>query len=96
MIDNNTKVKCQWCQVEYTAEEWNKNTLNECKSREMRRAFKAIFDPKVFSKNSKNFYKCPNCGMWSKGNQLIPLDEKGEKLKGLGGYPVMRVTDKEY
>ena len=96
MIENKTIVKCQWCQADHTAEEWNDITLGECKSREMRRAFKAIFDVKVFGKNSKSFYKCPSCGMWSRGNQLIPLGEDGKKLPGLGGSPVMKVTDKEY
>ena len=96
MIEHNTKVKCQWCQIDNTAEEWNNTTLSECKSRGMRRAFKPIFDIKVFGKNSKHFFKCPSCGMWSRGNQLLPLDESGAKIKGLGGYPVMTVTDREY
>ena len=95
LINKQAKIRCQWCQFEFTAEKWNDTTFKECKSREMRRAFKSIFDTKRFAKDSQNFYKCPHCDMWSRGNQLILLDDNGEVIKGIGGSPVMKLTDKD-
>lgn len=92
-IKKEDKVKCQWCEGIYEAETWNNETLKECKSREMKRAFKPIFNKQVWGKASQHFYKCPKCGMWSKGNQLVLLDDEGKRVKGLGGQPIMNITN---
>lgn len=92
-IKKEDKVKCQWCEGVYEAETWNDATLKECKSREMKRAFRPIYNKQVWSKTSQHFYKCPRCGMWSKGNQLILLDNEEKQVRGIGGQPIMRITN---
>lgn len=91
-INKDSLVECQWCNIKSKAIEWNDLTFAQCFTREMKRAFRNIYDIKVWGNNSKNFYKCPNCGMWSRGNQLILFDEAGEKTRGLGGRPIIRLT----
>ena len=91
-IGKDEKVKCQWCEGEFSAESWNDSTYSECKSREMKRAFRPIFNRQVWGKTSQHFYKCPRCGMWSKGNQLVLLDKNGKVVRGIGGQPVMKIT----
>lgn len=94
-IDKESSVKCPWCSRVSSAEIWNDNTLSECRSREMRRAFKSIYTTQVWGKTSQNFYKCPSCNSWSRGNELVLLDEHGEIVKGLGGVQVLRLIDQE-
>lgn len=90
-ISEDSKVKCQWCTATLEAKLWNENTFKQCSSREMRRAFKEIYRHSVWMKDSSFFYKCPNCGCWSRGSQLVLLDSKGEVVKGYGCEPVMKV-----
>ena len=92
-ISKDSKVKCQWCTGVDSAESWNTTTYNECTSREMRRAYKNIYIKSVWLKNSDHFYKCPNCGRWSRGSQLILLDNNDSIVKGLGCQPVMIVAN---
>ena len=91
-IDKESRVKCPWCLGDYEANTWNEETYGECKSREMRRAFKPIFDIKVWGDHSDHFYKCPSCGMWSKGNQLMLLDINNNVIKSIGCKPIIRVN----
>ena len=90
-IKGTDKVRCQWCNTDTAAKEWNDITYSECITREMKRAFKPIFDIKVWGKGSDHFYKCPKCGMWSKGNQLLLIRPDGSVQRGLGGFPVMTI-----
>lgn len=94
-VTEQDRVKCPWCLSDFEAISWNDNTFKECRSREMRRVFRDIYNPQVWGRSSDHYYKCPSCGMWSKGNQLILLDESGEPVKGMGGQPIVRVTSNQ-
>lgn len=88
-------MKCQWCNGVAEAEKWNSVTHSECTSREMKRAFRDIYKTSVWLKSSDHFYKCPNCGTWSRGSQLVLLNSKGEVIRGLGCEPIMTIKNKE-
>ncbi len=93
-IKQDSIVKCQWCAAHIKAKEWNDTTFKECTSREMKRAFKDIYEKSVWTKDSDHFYKCPNCGTWSRGAQLLLIDKNGETIKGFGGAPIMIISNK--
>lgn len=96
MITEDTKITCGWCNEVFTAEQWNDNSKKECYTREMRRAYKDIYNPKVFKQNTKPaWYKCPKCELWSKGSQLQIVDTKDEELLKLGGEPIIKSVDKD-
>lgn len=90
-IKRQSLVQCPWCSDIEKAEVWNDGTYKECKSREMRRAFKPLFELQVWSKKSQHFYKCPSCGIWSRGNQLKLIDEEGNVVKSVGGQPILKM-----
>lgn len=87
-ITEDSSVKCQWCRLVNTAKKWNDITYEQCISREMRRAFRSIYDMQVWGKDSDHFYKCPSCNIWSRGNQLILIDDEGNNVSGIGGQPI--------
>ena len=87
-LDPNLMIKCQWCNGEKTLDEWDKNTYAQCTSREMRRLYMHLHETKAFRRDSGKFYKCPICGQWLKGSQLIVVSDD-EKLKRLGGEPII-------
>lgn len=95
-IKEDSLIQCQWCGKNSEASEWNLNTFNQCYTREMRRAFKPVYNLKVWGRDSKNFYKCPKCGVWSRGNQLILLKDDGGTAENIGRNPVMKIlTNKD-
>ena len=94
-ITNDSMVRCQWCDEEYEAGEWNDNTFKACTSRSMRRSFKEITSPKAWEHNAKFFYKCPGCGQWLRGNQLVLLDSDGNIVHNMGGTPIFKVIKQE-
>lgn len=81
-------IKCQWCMGSSTLEEWDNTTYSNCTSREMRRAYMRLYTRKAYYENSGKFYKCPKCGKWLKGCQLIVHNNEGV-IKGIGGKPVI-------
>lgn len=85
------RVKCQWCLSDNAPKEWDSVTFSECKTREMKRSYKSIIN---IGSWYDTFYKCPNCGMWSKGSQLLVLDGNGNIKRGLGGEPIFKVSNK--
>lgn len=93
-ILKDSKIKCQWCSGVERAEIWNDKTFSECTTREMRRAFKEIYRTSVWMKGSNHFYKCPNCGSWSRGSQLVLLNKSDEVVKGLGCESVLTIKNK--
>lgn len=94
LVKENSQVKCQWCSGITDAKSWNAETFKQCSSREMKRAFKDIYNIQVWLKNSDNYYKCPKCGTWSRGNQLILLDNKGNIVRSVGNVPIMIIKPK--
>lgn len=88
-ITQESSVRCPWCSIETEAKQWNDLTLSYCTSREMKRAFRTIYDKQVWGRDSDHFYICPACKTWSRGNQLILLDEEGNQVKNIGGQPVI-------
>lgn len=89
-INKESMIECPWCNCSNLAEKWNNLTFEQCTTREMRRAFKDIYNLKVWGSESKNFYICPECKMWIRGNQLILLDDNNQRVKEIGGRAVMR------
>lgn len=92
-IDPSILIRCQWCNTDHTLEAWDSNTYAECKSREMRRLYTPLYETKAFNRQAEKFYKCPKCGMWSMGCQLVILSDD-PTLRKLGGYPIIRLSKK--
>ena len=90
-VNKNSIVKCQWCTKTARAQEWNDNSYKECTSREMRRDYRDIFDIRMWYKNSTHYYKCPHCSMWSRGDQLLLLDDNGGIVRSIGCQPILQV-----
>lgn len=89
MIGEDTSIECGWCNGISSAKEWNEGSLAECNTREMRRAFIEIYNPKVFkNKSKKSWYKCPKCSMWSSGTQL--RIRNNNQYENLGGEPIFK------
>lgn len=82
-------VRCQWCQADALAKEWNDGTFAACTSRELRRDFRPITYSKAWKRNAEFYYKCPNCGAWSRGDQLLVIDKDGKPVRGIGGSPLI-------
>lgn len=96
MIDKSEQIQCGWCGKSNTAENWNNNSKKECKSREMRRAYRDIFNEKVFVKGKKPaWYKCPHCSLWSKGSQLKIVNPTNPEHRRLGGEPIVRSVQRQ-
>lgn len=90
MIDKDTHIECGWCGGVETAETWNDNTFKECRSREEKRAYTEIYKKKTFKRSADTFYKCKNCGRWSRGCQLKIVDTDDKELLSLGGEPIVK------
>ena len=95
MVPVNAIVRCPWCMGEEPLETWDKATKDECKSRETKRAFRSLQNESVWKKESKHFYKCPNCGQWSRGNKLKIARTEDERLNALGGESLFEVKSAE-
>lgn len=94
-VKDDSMIRCQWCQGENTAKEWNDLTYSDCKSREMRRAFRNIKEPKAWEQDAKFYYRCPCCSQWLRGDQLILLDNDGEPVRGIGGSPIIQIKKRD-
>lgn len=94
MIPETSIVICPWCNSDTTVKEWDDNSFAECISRETKRAYKHLTDKKVWGKESKNFYKCPSCGQWVRGNKL-KLDTPDKELSKLGGQSLFEIGTSE-
>lgn len=90
MIANSEIVLCPWCGNESTLEDWDKQTYSQCKNRDMRRSYIHLENEKVWMKDSTNFYMCPDCGNWVRGNKL---KLRNENLSHLGGQPIIEIVD---
>ncbi|MEM4385422.1 MAG: hypothetical protein QXD03_02605 [Candidatus Anstonellales archaeon] len=95
MLDKDTKILCQWCGEKSSASEWNDNTYAQCINREMRREYTPIYEEKTFKREANTFYKCPKCGIWSRGSQLKIVDTENERWLKLGGEPIISIIDKK-
>jgi len=93
MLEKDTMIKCGWCGNKNTAEKWNDLSFSECTNREMRRAYTQIYNEKTFSRKANTFYKCPSCGMWSRGSELAIVDTDDEKLLKLGREPIVKLIN---
>lgn len=93
-IPADAEIECPWCNKRAEATHWNNNTKASCLTREQRRAFKEIYDPKQWKSTTKSYYKCPNCGQWIKGNSLrLEIEISGEMRK-IGYAPIMRLVNR--
>ena len=93
MLDNNANVKCPWCLNVSNLKAWDDNTYKQCINREQRRAFKSLTTFSVWGTKSKNFYRCPSCDQWSRGNKLMVVDKDGNMVNGLGGSDLFEVNE---
>lgn len=93
MISRNVKIMCGHCGGVSTLGEWNDLTYSKCTNREMKRAFTELTSEKAFLRKSDTFYECPICNKWSRGCQLSVTDTNDEKLKRLGGEPVVGIKN---
>ena len=91
MIPNDTNILCPWCECKCTLKDWNENTYKECKSREMRRKYTQLNNEKAFKRKTDTYYKCPVCGKWLRGSQLVIVDTEDARLLRLGREPVVKV-----
>lgn len=73
IISKDKLVRCSWCGEDSTVEEWDKETMSRCKSREMRRDYISLKNTKAYKKSTETYYLCPKCGKWSGGHQLRVL-----------------------
>ena len=89
MISKIVGIICGWCDKKSSIETWEDTTYAECTSREQRRAYTSLYNEKAFLRKTDTFYKCPHCGMWSRGCQLTITDTDDEKLLKLGREPVI-------
>ena len=94
MIDRNEHVRCSWCYGVSPLGDWNDLTYSQCTNREMKRAFRSLKNRQVWGKESKNFYKCPNCANWSRGNKLRVISDNAE-LSKLGNEPLFKINDNQ-
>lgn len=90
MLKEDNMIQCGWCKQKKEASKWEEITKAECKSREMRRAYTSVLNEKTFKRESNTFYKCPECGQWSRGCQLKIVDTDDERLLKLGGQPIIK------
>lgn len=93
MISDKLLVKCPWCLSETQLKTWDDLTFKSCITRETRRAFRSLTNEKVWKKDSKNFYQCPNCSQWSRGNKLRIVNPENEDQKNLGGEALFEISD---
>ena len=91
MVPVNSIVRCPWCMGENTLQNWEDTTKAECTSRETRRAYRSLTNESVWKKESKNFYKCPNCNQWSRGNKLKIIRPSDKRLDELGGESLFEI-----
>lgn len=91
ILDKEAKIQCQWCGKEDTLKKWNDTTYEQCKNREMKRLYMSVTDTRAYAKNSGKFYKCPNCGQWLKGSQLI-INSTNISLSKLGREPIIQLN----
>lgn len=89
MIPLESDVKCPWCMGESKLKEWSDLTYEQCTSREMKREFHSLSEPVAWIENPGYFFKCPICNNWSGGFNLSIVNTEDEKLKRLGGKPVI-------
>jgi len=95
MISKDADIKCGWCSHVDKAENWNNNSKAACVSREMRRAYRDIYNEKVFDRHKKPaYYKCPKCSTWSKGSQLRIVNSDNPEHRRLGGEPVIKSVNR--
>lgn len=87
VLSEDIPIICPWCSNKSSAGEWDENTYKQCTCRKMRRLYLNIRDTRAFYRESNKYYKCPKCGMWSKGSQL-KIDSDDPKLRKLGGEPL--------
>lgn len=92
MLSDDKLIKCPWCLSERSLKDWNDTTFSECRSREMKRAFRSLKNKAVWGKESKHFYKCPNCANWVRGNKLKIVSDNVE-LGELGNEPLFEVNN---
>ncbi len=93
-IASSTIISCQWCGVPSTLQEWDDISYKDCTSREMRRAYMHLSNERAFNKKYNKFYKCPNCGKWLKGCQLM-VRSSDKNIASLGNEPVIDLSQVE-
>ena len=94
-LPESERVICPWCDKDSSLKEWDDTTFSECISREQKRAFKHLTDPRVWKSTSESFFKCPLCGQWVRGNKLR-LKNWTPDYKGLGGRPLFEVNGHKF
>lgn len=62
------RIKCGHCGEASLLVKWDLATINNCITREQRRAYVSLEQNRAYSGNY--IYECPKCGMGSNGKQL--------------------------
>lgn len=94
MLSIELKIKCPHCDKTSAIGDWDDCSYAECITREMRRAYKSILNESVFNVKSNTAYKCPKCGNWIRGSQLI-IESDDPKLKRLGRKPLTTIDGRK-
>lgn len=94
-ISRMESVKCPWCEKESSLGDWDDTSYQECISREQKRAYRSLADSKVWGRESKNFFKCPKCGQWVRGNKLS-INSDNPTLNRLGRSPLLEVHNQKF
>lgn len=87
-IDDTSIVRCQWCGEDALASNWDDVSFKECTSREMRREYRSICEKFIWKAKADYYYKCPNCSMWSKADQLILLGKDKQIVRDALDKPI--------
>lgn len=84
-ISRQELIKCGWCLKLSKLGDWNDTTYSKCVTKDMKDSFIPLDNSSSFNRDSKAYYICPLCNMWSKGSQLKIINSKNKKLESLGG-----------
>ena len=62
------KIKCRHCEQTSLLMQWDLATINNCNTREQRRAYVSLEQKQAYTGNY--VYECPKCGMGSDGKHI--------------------------
>lgn len=64
-----TKAVCPKCGESNELKMWDKETMEQCASREQRRKYVSINEKRAG--NGVYAYRCPSCAEWSSGGKIL-------------------------
>lgn len=88
MIKKTMKIICPWCCKDSTVEEWDNESFQACKSREMKRNYISLEKDKAYKRGTDTYYCCPKCKQWSGGWKIVLIRKEGDTDKVIICNPV--------